>query len=71
MKKLKISLEADLPKEVVEGLYEELHLNSDVELAAFLKGVYANALLADNSMHVNYIDVRVEDENFGCGGILN
>lgn len=77
MKTLEISIRADLPDEVIEALRAGAGVSSDVELAAFLKGMYLNCLSGE-MFSPDQIDVKIEGssgEDFenilDFGGVLN
>lgn len=70
MKKLKINLEADLSEDMVEAMYDEFGVNSDVELAAFLKGIYISCMSNSDAIPVDRISITIDTDE-SCGGILN
>lgn len=70
MKKLKINLEADLSEDMVEAMYDEFGVNSDIELAAFLKGIYISCMSNSDAIPVDRISITIDTDG-SCGGILN
>lgn len=70
MKKLIINLEADIPEDVIEDIYKELGVNSDTELAAFLRGVYISSMADNDVFPMDRITVKIQSDD-ECGGILN
>ena len=69
MKTLKITMKSDLSNEYIEELYDELGIESDVELAAIIKGIFIGNISTGNFMSMDYIDVKIEDDL--DGGVLN
>lgn len=69
MKTLKITMESDLSNEFVEKLCDELGIESDIELAAVIKGILIGNMSTGNFMSMDYIDVKIEDDL--DGGVLN
>lgn len=70
MKTLKINLEADISDDMIEDMYDEFGVSSDVELAAFLKGIYISCMSNSDAIPVDRISITIDSDE-GCGGIMN
>lgn len=70
MKTLKINLEADISDDMIEDMYDEFGVNSDAELAAFLKGIYLSCMSDSDTIPVGKISVTIEGDA-QCEGLLN